>query len=818
MLINDRNRTCWQAVGLLGLIFLFFVISCLFWPKNAKADYNIYAGHEQAHDIASSNFYDIPLAQGDTVSGLKGMYFHSSHGAQIPEGINMLDTAGVIDMDSMYILEHCGNEHHIMGDTLTTGEGLDWWFDWVDTVLTDSSGYDWFMVSWGSQRPDSADIYDHYLLLMDSLESEHSIVGIYSTPQIPDDSAAQEEAFVIQGIVQRYCEANNKILFDHTDITRYDPDGTDHAYEALEQFSPGYEVCDINSDTWFDDWCETYPDTCHVCVKYGVPDDTLYSNWDQWCWYADDENCPHGDAFNCQSKGQAFWYILARLSGWTEDSENLWYVNKAGDNDSSGHSWARAHVDFTNVLDSVEAGDTLFIGAGTWYNTQINAVAGVVYMCSTAGSGSWLDPIISSGDTVVSWTDTTISGETCQKAAFTPSGCYDQTNLRTVLQNDSMLVPQGWLDSVGNVAGRMFWNANQVYVRTFGGADPDDETMVASCKNTIILNNDNGAEFYGLKILCGKQLVLIANSDSVDFKYCSFVGSSSDPQSQGNAALVFSPADDSLSRFITFLSCDFSQTQGVRVDPSFSYDRSHWGNGITAYRHRGWTVDSCDFSEFGGYGINWKDDASRAGFSGDDTLASDCLTRFSTFDGGNGGVLIYRNSFADSVYGNTFQNHSDHVIEILHATGNYGSHYVGNNTFYNVGTFVEGLDVIEALTNSVIQYNVGHDTTGGNDDDYLRITEDHYTIDSNSWFDSNSSFEGYCSGSTRNWAAWSATCGYDDNGANVASGINTTTLELPDTTSLTMNITYGGRTWTLWGAIQTLEAEASSAKRSPFRR
>ena len=78
--------------------------------------------------------------------------------------------------------------------------------------------------------------------------------------------------------IRDWCAANDKILFDFGDIESWDPGGT---------YSP-----DISDDcAWCTDWCASH--TCPEC-----------------------DACAHSHCFNCHLKGKAFWWMMARISGW----------------------------------------------------------------------------------------------------------------------------------------------------------------------------------------------------------------------------------------------------------------------------------------------------------------------------------------------------------------------------------------------------------------------------------------------------------------------------------------------------------------------
>ena len=87
--------------------------------------------------------------------------------------------------------------------------------------------------------------------------------------------------------IRSYCQTNNKILFDFADIERYDPDGI--------HYPDGTDWCE---------WCETWC-TSHSCPALDC---------------VDDEDCQHSVCFNCYQKGKAFWWMMARIAGWTPNT------------------------------------------------------------------------------------------------------------------------------------------------------------------------------------------------------------------------------------------------------------------------------------------------------------------------------------------------------------------------------------------------------------------------------------------------------------------------------------------------------------------
>lgn len=82
-------------------------------------------------------------------------------------------------------------------------------------------------------------------------------------------------------MVRNYCRNHGKLLYDFADIESHDPAG--NYYPNTD------DSCD-----WCGQWCQSGPVDCQ-----GPPGD-----------------CAHSHPFNCQLKGRAFWWMMARLAGW----------------------------------------------------------------------------------------------------------------------------------------------------------------------------------------------------------------------------------------------------------------------------------------------------------------------------------------------------------------------------------------------------------------------------------------------------------------------------------------------------------------------
>ncbi|MEW6051046.1 MAG: hypothetical protein AB1644_08315 [Candidatus Zixiibacteriota bacterium] len=232
-----------------------------------------------ADHLASQRFVAIPPDVIRTArSSFTLFYGHTSHGSQILTGMQMLlaeDTLYAFNAGTgtLTVFEY-GDDLGTMGDTSwvpITRQRLDQPGNTINVVM-------W---SWcGGQSDNDSAGTAAYLDAMDGLEQEYpGVVFVYMTGHL-DGGGPAGNLYVRNNQIRNYCLQNGKVLFDFADIESYSPDGTYYPYES--------DAC-----AWCADWCAT--NACPDCA-----------------------GCAHSHCFNCYQKGKAFWWLLARLSGWTE--------------------------------------------------------------------------------------------------------------------------------------------------------------------------------------------------------------------------------------------------------------------------------------------------------------------------------------------------------------------------------------------------------------------------------------------------------------------------------------------------------------------
>ena len=229
-------------------------------------------------------------------------YAHTSHGGQINSGILNLEllypeysvairtstTAGLpSEEDPPALRMYDGNPP----ETYITPE--DYWEDESGKnrtrAVAGTRDYDFSMWSWCGQVSGASESYiQTYLDTLNQFENEYpGMRFIYMTGHL-DGTGSAGNLHVRNEQIRNYCIANNKVLFDFADIERFDPDGADYLDLGAD------DACNYNGGNWADEWCAANPDSdlCASC------------------------SCAHSRSLNCNLKGRAFWWMMARLAGW----------------------------------------------------------------------------------------------------------------------------------------------------------------------------------------------------------------------------------------------------------------------------------------------------------------------------------------------------------------------------------------------------------------------------------------------------------------------------------------------------------------------
>jgi len=145
------------------------------------------------------------------------------------------------------------------------------------------------MWSWCGQASSATegDIYI-YLNLMSKLEKDYPKVRFIYMTGHTDGSGLSGNLHQRNQQIRRYCEANNKILYDFEDIESYDPDGKYFGDKKVR------DDCSYAGGNWAIEWQNSHRDGTD--------------------WY----RCgsAHSQPLNANLKAYAAWWLWARLAGW----------------------------------------------------------------------------------------------------------------------------------------------------------------------------------------------------------------------------------------------------------------------------------------------------------------------------------------------------------------------------------------------------------------------------------------------------------------------------------------------------------------------
>jgi hypothetical protein len=261
-------------------------------------------------DHACTDLRQIPQSAIEQAkASLHIAYGHTSHGSQITDGMSGLVAfannggLGLSLPANIFAWNNGGTNGALDLHDYAMGGDVGYYPDWVNNTtayLNNPANADVNVIIWSwcgqASGYTQQQMIDYYLAPMTQLELDYpNVKFVYMTGHL-DGTGQTGNLNLRNQQIRDYCIANNKTLYDFTDIESYDPDGLVNYMPLLCN-----DNCDYDSDndgTRDKNWATIWQNSHTLNVD----------------WYSC--SAAHSQSLNGNRKAYAAWWLWARLGGW----------------------------------------------------------------------------------------------------------------------------------------------------------------------------------------------------------------------------------------------------------------------------------------------------------------------------------------------------------------------------------------------------------------------------------------------------------------------------------------------------------------------